>query len=117
MLHLQRLKTQAQEVWAIEYLYQILQEHTGVILNPEQRVSLRARFDNEITNALQWLIDRRDSRIEQLTLKQALGKDWEFRFTVNYFLREEEYNDLPYQRLRKQIEEFFSAAIQGEQAS
>jgi hypothetical protein len=110
--HLQRSETQSPEVWAIEYLYQILQEHAGTVQDPEQRAAIRERLlTSEVPSALQWLVERRQKRMEQLALSKALEKDWEFRFTVNYFLREEEYSDRPYQRLHRQIEEFFSAQL------
>jgi hypothetical protein len=34
--------------------------------------------------------------------------DWEFRFVVNFFLRDEEYTNQPYDKMVAQIDEFFA---------
>jgi hypothetical protein len=103
---LQRPDTQSPEAWALEYLYQVLQEDAGVVCDSNQRAAMRARFfTDEVPQALQWLAGGRQPIAEKRALEQALDADWEFRFTVNYFLREEPYSDLPYQQLRGRIEE------------
>ena len=112
--HLQRPDTQSPEVWAIEYLYQVLQEQASVIRDPEQRAALRDRLftddvhGNEIRKALRWLVDGRQRKTEQQALNQALEADWEFRFTINYFLREEEYSDAPFKELQEHVGKFFT---------
>ncbi|MDY6876879.1 MAG: hypothetical protein SWK90_11855 [Chloroflexota bacterium] len=112
--HLQRPDTQSPEVWAIEYLYQILQEHAGAVHDPRRRAAMRDIFfttdvrKNEVRKALQWLVDGRQGRAEQQALNQALEADWEFRFTISYFLREKEYSDGPFKELQEHVSEFFT---------
>ena len=45
--------------------------------------------------------------------KKAIEEDWEFRFTVNYYLRENRYTNEPYIQLRQQIEQFFAQQPDG----
>ena len=50
-----------------------------------------------------------DSRQEeQYALNQVLEEDWEFRFTVNYYLRQDQYNEEPYDRLLQEVDRFFA---------
>jgi len=113
--HLRRPRTQLPEVWAIEYLYQVLQEYAGAVREPRQRQVARDRFNKEVPQALTWLLDGRDPREQHQALNEALEEDWEFRFTVNYFLREDRYSDRPYQQLLRQTEKRFSAHLTGEE--
>jgi hypothetical protein len=103
--HIQRPTTQSPEMWAIEFLYQVLQEHAPEIHDAEQRASLGERFFDKVSQALTWLLDGRQKEIELRALKEALENDWEFRFTVDYFLRADGYSDAPSSRLYTQIEE------------
>jgi hypothetical protein len=102
MAQLQRPGTEMYEFWVIEYLYQVLQEKAGAIGDPGKRAALRERFfEEETPKAMQGLTDDRQRKIVQQHLLRALKDDWEFRFTVNYFLREDGYSNLPYQQLEK----------------
>jgi hypothetical protein len=104
--HLQRPQTQLPERWAIEYLYQVLQEHASSIHNYSQRSELRTRFfDQEVPRVLDWLKSTEPNTPVFQHLKQAINDDWEFRFTTNYFLRIATYSDEPCQRLRGQVDD------------
>lgn len=111
--YLQQPNVQSPEMWTIEYLFQSLQQHANAILEPAQRALIRQQFFSEdLPKALQIFINARDIpperwRREQNALNQAMKEDWEFQFTVNYYLREEQYSDEPYNKLEQQIKLFF----------
>ncbi|NJO15905.1 MAG: hypothetical protein HC877_09185 [Thioploca sp.] len=42
------------------------------------------------------------------SIKEALKADWEFQFTLNFFLRDNAYNDEPYKLIDKKIEDYFN---------
>lgn len=107
--HLQDPTIQMPEMWAIEYLFQALQQHAATIQKPQERKVIRQTFLNvEIPKALRMLVTGRNWRVERNALKQALKEDWEFRFTVNYYLREEQYSSAPYEEVLQRIEQFFT---------
>jgi hypothetical protein len=107
--YLQEPTTQMPEMWAIEYLFQSLQQYTDLIRDVAKRSRICQSFSDEMRKALELLTDGRNARVEQNALKQALDKDWEFRFTVNYYLRKDRYSDEPYEKLQGEIDSFFSA--------
>jgi hypothetical protein len=103
--HIQNRETQLPELWTIEYLYQALQEYASAVQDAGQRAALRDRFfDDYMPQALRWLFDGRQKLTERHALVEALENDWEFRFTLNYFLREDRHSDRPYQRLCQEID-------------
>ncbi|MGB0384094.1 MAG: hypothetical protein ACPGWR_04640 [Ardenticatenaceae bacterium] len=109
-VYLKEPAAQMPEKWMIELLFQHLQEHTSDIQSPQKRAEIRQNFfANVVPDALQLLVNNRKPRPQQAHLGRALKEDWEFRFTVNYYLREDLYNDEPYDELLKQIEHFFCA--------
>jgi len=98
-------------MWAIEDLFQFLQQHADTIQDSAERSGIRQTFfDDEVPKALKLLTDRRNTRVEQKALKQALDKDWEFRFTVNYYPREDQCCDEPYEKLQRELDDFSSTA-------
>ena len=102
---LQSSKNLVPQVMAIEYLFQSLQQHTGVIESAQERAKIRKSFyDMEVPKMLHLLLSGRDSRAEKQPLMQALHEDWEFRFTVNYFLRQDQYSDEPFDKIKEQLE-------------
>jgi hypothetical protein len=114
--HLQRQQTQLPERWAIEYLYQVLQEHAGVIHEYAQRSELRTRFfEEEVPKVIGWLGDAHPKTHVFRHLGQAINDDWEFRFTANYFMRIATYSDEPCQRLRGQVDDLLSTAPDGKE--
>ncbi|MCP4350710.1 MAG: ATP-binding protein [Desulfobacterales bacterium] len=110
---IQNLKVRNPERWTIEYLFQSLQKDAAIIQYPEQREKLRETFlDKNVSQALQLFTDREDILVERLreerdSLMRMMDEDWEFCFTVNYYLREYEYDERPYSALRKKISQFF----------
>ena len=108
--YLQDLTLQSPEIWTLEYLFQFLQQHVGLIQFPSERASLLEAFlEDEVPKALGLLIGKRSPPIAYaIAFRQALDEDWEFRFTVNYFLRENQYCNTPYIRLRAKINSIFS---------
>jgi hypothetical protein len=105
--HLREPTIQMPEMWAIEFMFQALQQYAGAIQTHQTRAEIRQGFFGEaVQEALQLLVDSRDARVEQSALKRALETDWEFRFTVNYFLRQDQYDDKPYRELQRRIDDF-----------
>ncbi len=99
---------QGPEMWAIEYLFQSLQQLTTSIHNPQARQNATRVFREEIPKTLHMLVTPpRNKRSHYQPLKQALDKDWEFRFTVNYYLRQDGYTNKPYEDLLRQVDSFF----------
>ena len=91
--------------------FQSLQQHTEIIQKPQERGEVCSSFfDETVPKVLQLLMDvnGRNAREEQHALTCALDADWEFRFTVNYFLRQAEHNNKPYEQLQSAIDHFFS---------
>jgi hypothetical protein len=87
--------------WAIEYLFQYLQQHASLISKPEDRRELHDNLlSKELPKVLQWLATGRRPREQQGHLQRSIDRDWEFKFTTNYYLRGTEYNDRPVQELK-----------------
>lgn len=100
------------ETWTIEFLYQSLQCQALHVQEPEQRSKMRDAFLQQISGALKIFYRREtlgDRWIEEKeALKQAIRGDWEFQFTVNYYLRDNNYNEEPYKKMEQQIDTFFA---------
>ncbi len=100
------------ETWTIEYLYQLLQCHANGIQEPKQREKMRDDFPDQVHKALGIFYDRKvlseKWRGERAALTQAIKEDWEFQFTVNYYLRDNNYNENPYNNMMQQIDKFFA---------
>lgn len=111
---LQQPYVQRPELWVIEYLFHSLQKHANAIIKPEQRRAIRQAFlHQDLPQALQLFLNEQriqphHRRAEQKALAQAIEEDGEFRFMVNYYLRESEYNNAPSEKLKQQINEFFA---------
>lgn len=92
------------EHWAIEYLFQCLQEHLQEPTSPAQREVLSATFFSvHVPLILRRLKQRGISRDELDAFRETLREDWEFRFVCNYVLRRDSYTDEPYQLLNAMI--------------
>jgi len=99
---------QMPELWVIEYLYQYLLGLAEDVHDPAQRQEAHKQFmDEKVPKILQKLIEKRNIQEEKKALEQALDKDEEFRFAVNYCLRDREYDDTVYQRFRDKVTYFF----------
>ena len=96
--------------WTIEALFIYLQRHISQIHERETRQALRQHFmEKELPKVLDALVTGRDHRQEEISLLGILDSDWEFRFTLNYYLRASVYNDEPYQQMLTRIKQFFSS--------
>lgn len=95
--------------WVVEYMFQSLQQHIGDILTLEGRNQVQKEFfERELPHILDTLTTGRDPRVQWPVLQQEFGEDWEFQFTLNYFLRQDEYTDGPYQRLVQEVGDYFA---------
>lgn len=109
-VRLQNSSSQSPERWTVELWFQFLQQRTSDIHLHQKRTQVRNLFfEKAVPRALQLLVKDRNAREEQSTLKRTLDSDWEFRFTVNYYLRKNQYSDEPYHALQTNIERFFAS--------
>ena len=89
-------ETRDREFWAIECLYQSLQEHSHLALDHEKRIELREKFFSTILPSVidtYVLQNEAENDLEDILIE--IENDWDFRFTVNYYLRDTEYSDEP----------------------
>lgn len=92
------------DVWAVEYLFQFLQQHASFISNSEQRRGLRTDFmSQELPKVLQRLVSGRKDQEQKMHLLRTIEEDWEFMYTVNYYLRYTEYNDYAVEELKSEV--------------
>ncbi len=109
-LHLEGLQQARREpeIWVIEYLFQSLQASIGAIHTPEHRAQIRSVFWEQVFPSVMrtYLEHENDVDFAKKSLKHRIGMDWEFQFTINYYLREDHYTDQPYQKLLQVIETF-----------
>lgn len=100
------------ETIAIEGLYQELRY--GYCRNEstlEKRKTLRDEFfapDGALDRYLRRLCGHNEAAFEDTrrNLLNALKADWEFRFSINFFLRGNYYDDEPYKQMCEAIEKF-----------
>lgn len=96
------------ESWAIEYLYYYLQSQFNRINDRQERKSIRQYFfDVEVPKILHVIVEDRDQNDVRQLLLQKMKKDEEFQFTLNYYLREDQYNASPYESLITRINTLF----------
>lgn len=102
--------TSEREVWFVEYLFQCLQQEVKNINNLRGRDTLRSVFWKEnVPNALRTYFSVAtydDINVEKGVLIDRIKDDWEFQFTINYYLRENCYTAQPYHELRQVIKTF-----------
>jgi hypothetical protein len=99
------------EIWTIEYLFQFLQSYSNEIEEKDNREKIRNNFFGDfLTYALELYlsrdIDPETFNRKKKSLLDRLKKDWEFQFTLNYYLRETHFNNQPFQKLLDIINEF-----------
>lgn len=96
--------TATPDKWTIEYLFQSLQQHALLINNSEKRQELRNNFmSQELPKVLDWLGTGRNAQEQKSYLLDSIEEDWEFMFTVNYYLRRTEYNDDAVEELKSKV--------------
>lgn len=110
-----QIDTQLVEKWAIERMFQYLQKHIELISNGDRdnaaqecRLQLRKRFFAEcVPDTLTKVFSQRSAQTEKNVLLRNLEDDWEFSFTVKYYLRDGLYEpNSIYRELRQIILEF-----------
>lgn len=112
-IYAQRMQedTRNPEKWAIECLFQSLQQHADNIQEANKRSRLRQSFfrrkEGDIDTMLT-LFAKNPSYTPEMKdfLIEVLNEDWEFQFTINYYLRDDQYTEQPYNDLVKAIERF-----------
>lgn len=108
--YLERLKSSPEfrTYWAVEALFEFIQGHVAEIYQETDRQRLRQEFfAQELPHVLHILLqDCDDPRPEKDSLVGVLEEDWEFRFTLNYYLRKYDniYDDTPYKEMLQRIE-------------
>jgi hypothetical protein len=110
-IYLNRLSDQTLQdrtKWAAEAIFQYLQSRTPLILEKSKRRELHSMFYSE--NVLGVLLNtfaggfNKEKRNSELgALIEAIDKDWELIFLVNYYLREEDYTSIPWADFKKYI--------------
>ena len=107
---LQEPTVQLPEKWVVEFLNQFLQQFAGARLDqPSVRVKISEQFYEELARVLKIRREYKKSlpdwreEMEALLVEMEKKDQWEFRFSVNYFLRENQYDDKPYQKLKSEI--------------
>ena len=72
----------------------------------QQSIDKEQLFEH-LTDILETLISERDSRTVVDGFIECLDNDWEFRFTFNYLLREDIYNnEYPFNELMEKVINF-----------
>jgi hypothetical protein len=105
------------ELWAIEYLFQALQQHAPKIGDANKRKEITQMFFEQVVPDMlqkftqitypQSLREKRDLLLDRLRPTLLQQYDYEFEYVVNYYLRESQYTDEPYEKLIRQIEDYF----------
>jgi hypothetical protein len=104
---------QRPEIWIIEYLFLALQQHAHLLHSLQERQRIEQYFlEVPLREAIELFLVKRevppeDWRFEINTLSQTMEGDWEFRFTVNYYLRAESYDEKPFGRLQQQLQAYY----------
>lgn len=108
--YLERLKTSPEfrSYWAVETLFEFIQGNVTEIYKETDRQRLRQEFlAQELPSVLHLLLQGCDDpRPEKDSLVGVLEEDWEFRFTLNYYLRKYDniYDDTPYKEMLQRVE-------------
>jgi hypothetical protein len=109
---LKQLMGKEPQTWVIEYLFQALQSQALAIQDQKARQALRQDFfEKVVPQALDLFVPNileEDRKAEQDFLGQKMDDDWEFQFTLNYYLRDDKYTEAPYQALLKQVFEYLA---------
>jgi hypothetical protein len=113
--HLSNPTTARPEIVAIELLYQDLQlgYYQQASNTRQKRAELGEKFFAALDDHLRTLIAERNAREMMDNLIDALENDWEFQFVINYFLREDAYNEQPYQKLKQHVDDLRQALRRG----
>ena len=93
--------------WAVEALFEYLQGNVARIYDKAERQNMhRQFFEVKLPEVLSKLGKRREPRLQKESLCGILAEDWEFQFTLNYYLRADHYDETPYEDMLRHIEQF-----------
>lgn len=95
------------ENWLIEILFQCLQKHVDLIGEVSGRRELSSLFyDEYVPKYLSAIAGGPQDQMHTMwhSIRQAMLEDWEFRFTLNYFLREDQFNGEPLRKLNHRLD-------------
>jgi len=98
-------------VWALEALFSYLQANLERIHQLSDRQELRREFFEQELPTVFGLLTSEEPRAECTSFKRLLAEDWEFRFTLNYYLRDAVYTDEIYQKLVHYVDQFPATVI------
>jgi hypothetical protein len=121
-LRLQQTNINQPEIWAIESFFQALQplartrdngEFVHDIDDPNKRSVFREKFFSKNVPAILTglLKDRKTLPVSyglRHAFEQELANDWELKFTVNYYLRSDQFDDEPFNQLIALVSQFFN---------
>ncbi|MEH2137055.1 hypothetical protein [Nostoc sp.] len=98
--------------WSMQYFFQSLQQHAGFINCGADSLAYRQElrrtfFDKTVEETIGIFrnTDREQTHEFLSTLKSEVEHDLEFQFLVNYYLHNDEYNDIPYRYLIHKLDE------------
>ena len=95
------------EYWFLEYLFQFLQKSASCIGEQKQRDLIREKFYIELDRLLDILNQTVDDvRVEGNNILDLIKNDWEFAFTVNYYLRGEQFNQDQIKKVQAKIQRY-----------
>lgn len=93
--------------WLVEYYFQYLQQYLGKIQDVKVRAQIREEFFSHIIqDGFDLFANRHDVRRFRNAMIEALDSDDELEFTINYYLRGDEYihdESSPYQCFYNQL--------------
>jgi hypothetical protein len=93
---------------AIETLYLFLKENTMLIQTTDGRTEVREKLLNVILPEVLHLLAKTSLPKESLVyMISRLEADKDFRFTINYYLREDNFSDEPFDTLILRMRRFF----------
>ena len=116
--HISQSDTAYSEQWVLEYmLLSLLPNPETAIDDAEQRTGIREMFWTfTVPEVVRLYIERHpfsvsDRTAELRELLSAIEREdqWEFRFIINYYLRDESYTDSPCRQLQQRIAELVNA--------
>ncbi len=109
--NLEKIETQMPDKWLIEYYFQYLQQFLGKIQNKAERKRIHDEFfSTVIDKGFQAFSNVRDPRRYRSAVLDTIRNDDEFAFMVNYYLRDDEYENMgisPYEKFETYLTSLF----------
>lgn len=102
------------EYLAVEWLFQEMHiryyKAGGVFRLRENSREEMYRVGGPVEEVVRLLVSRPEGNDAQADFRNLIigAEDWEFQFTVNFFLRKDSYNNQPYEELSAQVNRYLS---------